>query len=343
MKRTVLVMGMCISLFCCKPKEEKPTDMTEQPEAKSIGSLEKIDPEFATLISDSAKIEIVAEGYDWSEGPVWIKEKNMLLFSDVPKNTVYKWTADKGAEVFLKPSGYTGTGEYSREPGANGLTLSPDGKLVLCQHGDRRVAQLDASFDAPESKFITLSDNYQGKKLNSPNDVVFRSNGDFFFTDPPYGLPNQENDSSKEIKFQGVFKVSKGKTSLVTDSLTRPNGIAFLKGESTLLVANSDPEKATWYAFDLDAKDKVTNARIFHDATPQSKAGDKGLPDGLRVDKNGNVFATGPGGIWVFNASGKLLGKIRITEATSNCALADDDKTLYITADMYLVRVRLRD
>jgi gluconolactonase len=344
MKRNVFLLGMCISLFCCKPNEEKTTDMTEQqPAAKSIGSLEKIDPEFNNLISDSAKIEIVAEGYDWSEGPLWIKEKNMLLFSDVPKNTVYKWTADKGAEVFLQPSGYTGSGHYSGEPGANGLTLSNDGKLVLCQHGDRRVAQLDASFDAPESKFITLSDNYKGKKLNSPNDVVFRSNGDLFFTDPPYGLPQQENDSSREIPFQGVYKVSKGKTSLVTDSLTRPNGLAFLKGEKTLLVANSDPEKATWYAFDFDAKDNVTNARIFHDATPLSKAGDKGLPDGLRVDGNGNVFATGPGGIWVFNASGKLLGKIRITEPTSNCALADDDKTLYITADMYLVRVRLRD
>jgi gluconolactonase len=317
--------------------------MSEQKSNEGIGSFEKIDPEFSTIVSDNATLEVIAEGYEWSEGPVWVAEKNMLLFSDVPKNTVYKWTEEKGAEVFLTPSGFSGEGQYSNEPGANGLTLTAEDKLILCQHGDRRVVQLDASWDNPQPKFITISDNYQGKKLNSPNDVIVRSNGDIFFTDPPYGLPQQAEDPSREIPFQGVYKVSNDTTTLITDSLTRPNGLAFLKGEKTLLVANSDPEKATWYAFDLDEKDSVVNARIFHDATPQSKAGERGLPDGLRVDKNGNVFATGPGGIWVFNASGKVLGKIKISQATSNCALADDDKTLFITADMYLVKVKLRD
>ena len=314
-----------------------------QKETKTIGSIERIDPALDAIIQNDPKVEVIADGFEWSEGPVWIKEKNMLLFSDVPTNTIYKWTAEKGKEVYLTPSGYTGTEKhYSNEPGSNGLTLSGEGKLVLCQHGDRRVVLMDAPLNAPEPKFITLADNYQGKKLNSPNDAVFRSNGDLFLTDPPYGLPKQENDSSREIPFQGVFKVSNGVVSLITDSLTRPNGIAFFPGEKTLIVANSDPAKATWYAFDLLENDSIANARIFYDATENAKT-EKGLPDGLRIDKQGNVFASGPGGIWIFNKEGKVLGKIKISEATSNCVLADDDKTLYATCDMYVVRIKLRD
>lgn len=309
----------------------------------SIGSFEKHDDAFDDIVSETASIDIIAEGFKWSEGPVWVADHNMLLFSDVPQNTVYKWTKENGAEVYLTPSGYTGEGHYSKEPGANGLTINQDGKLVLCQHGNRQMAIMDAPLNAPVPKFITVSDHYSGKKLNSPNDAAFRSNGDLFFTDPPYGLPKQANDPTRELSFNGVFKVSNGTTTLITDSLTKPNGIAFLKGERTLLVANSDPAKAAWYAFDLDENDSVTNARIFYDATANVQAGEKGLPDGFKVDKSGNVFATGPGGIWIFNATGKVLGKIKITEPTANCAFADDDKTLYITANMYLVRVKLRN
>jgi gluconolactonase len=309
----------------------------------NIGSIERLDSAVNEILGRQPRIEIIGEGYKWSEGPVWVASENMLLFSDVPNNIVHKWTEAKGVENYLTPSGYTGTGAYSNEPGSNGLTLSPDGKLVLCQHGDRKVVYMDAPFDNPQPKFVTLTDNYQGKKLSSPNDVVFRSNGDMFFTDPPYGLPKQAEDPTKEIPHNGVYKVSGGTTSLIVDSLTRPNGIAFMKGEKTLLVANSDPEKVRWYAFDLDEKDSVINSRIFYDATPESKAGDHGLPDGLRVAKSGHVFATGPGGIWIFDEKGKVLGKIRINQPTSNCALSADEKTLFITANMYLVRVNLRD
>lgn len=323
-------------LFSCKTSDKK-TD-------ESIGSFESMDPAFSSIVSSNASIEILGKGYEWSEGPVWVPEQKMLLFSDVPNNVVHKWAEGKEVEVYLTPSGYTGSVEnYSGEPGSNGLTISPDGKLVLCQHGDRRVAQMDADLSSPQAKFITLSDNYEGKKLSSPNDVAFRKNGDMFFTDPPYGLPNQAEDSTKETAHNGVYKMSGGKTTLLVDSLTRPNGIAFLPGEKTFLVANSDPEKAHWYAFDLDENDSVTNARIFYDATPSSRAGDKGLPDGLKVDEKGNVFATGPGGIWVFNSEGKALGRIKLTEAAANCALTEDGKTLFVTADMYLLRVRLRD
>ncbi len=331
MKNTVYVLAFAMLTSC------------SQKEMKTIGTIERIDPALDAIIQGSPQVEVIAEGFKWSEGPVWIKEQNMLLFSDVPNNIVYKWTAEKGKETYLTPSGYTGTLEhYSNEPGSNGLTLNSDGKLVLCQHGDRRVVMMDASIDSPQPKFITLVDNYQGKKLNSPNDAVFRSNGDLFFTDPPYGLPKQENDSSRETSFQGVYKVSNGVASLITDSLTRPNGIAFLKGEKTLLVANSDPAKAIWYAFDLLENDSVANARIFYDASEFTKT-EKGLPDGFKVDKHGNVFASGPGGIWIFNSDGKVLGKIKISEPTSNCALADDDKTLYATCNMYVVRIKLRD
>jgi gluconolactonase len=231
---------------------------------------------------------------------------------------------------------------YSEEPGSNGLLLNSEGKLVLCQHGDRRVALMDAPIPTPKATFITIADNFEGKKLNSPNDAVFNSKGDLFFTDPPYGLPNKAEDSTKETPFQGVYKVNNSTLKLICDSLSRPNGIALFPGEKTLLVANSDPEKAVWYAFDLAENDSVTNARIFYDATA-NVAKEKGLPDGLKIDKQGNVFATGPGGVWVFNTDGKVLGKIKIPEPTSNCAFSPDEKTLYVTADMYVVRVKLRD
>ena len=330
MSRILLIIIMSI-LLSCNNKNYKP-----------IGTIERIDASLNDIISENAKAEIIAEGFDWSEGPLWIEDQKMLIFSDVPQNTIYKWTEEKGKEVYLRPSGYTGTIPRGGEMGSNGLTLSKDGKLVLCQHGNRQMALMDADLGSPKPNFKTIADNYQGKKLNSPNDAVYRSNGDLFFTDPPYGLLKNVDDSSKELPFQGVYKVSaSGEIKLVTDSLTRPNGIAFMPGEKTLLVANSDQDKKVWYAFDLDTNDSLINPRIFYSAQ-SSPATDKGLPDGMKIDKNGNVFATGPGGVWIFNKEGKLLGKIKLTEATSNCAFSPDQKTLYITNDMYVLRVKLR-
>jgi len=330
------IMKFCfvalVAITSCKSNEEK-----------SIGTFDRIDPEFNSLVSENAKVEIIAEGFKWSEGPVWVDQYNMLLFSDVPNNIIHKWTEEKGLETYLTPSGFSGTKSLSKEPGSNGLTLSKDGKLTLCQHGDRRVALMNAPLDAPTPNFISIAANYNGKKFNSPNDAAYRSNGDIFITDPPYGLPNQENDSTKETPYQGVYKASTdGKVTLLVDSLTRPNGIAFLPGEKTFIVANSDPAKAIWYAFDLAENDSVMNPRIFYNATSFTKE-EKGLPDGFKVDKQGNIFATGPGGIWVFNKEGKVLGKIKITEPTSNCALANDDKTLFVTANMYVLRIKLRE
>jgi gluconolactonase len=310
---------------------------------KKIGSLERLDPALDNIIDSTARAEIIAEGYEWSEGPLWVESHKMLLFSDVPRDTVFKWTESKGKEVYLTPSGYTGSVKRGGEMGSNGLLLDKDGNLVLCQHGNRQMAKMDAPLDKPAPNYISLANNYKGKKLNSPNDAIYNSKGELFFTDPPYGLEKQANDPKKEIPFQGVYKVkTNGEVVLVTDSLTRPNGIAFLPDEKTLIVANSDPGKPHWYAFDIGENDTFSNGRIFYSAADHKKD-EKGLPDGFKVDKNGTIFATGPGGIWILSREGKLLGKYRLQDAASNCAFSADEKTLFITNDGYVLRLKLRD
>lgn len=314
---------------CAAPKERK-----------LVGSVEKFDPALDQLIAPDAQAEIIGEGFEWSEGPVWVESEKMLLFSDVPKNIIYKWTEEKGIETWLNHSGYTGSVPRGGEPGSNGLTLTNEGQLVLCQHGDRRVALLTSSWKEPKPEFKTIADNYQGKKFDSPNDLVFDKQGNLFFTDPPYGLLKHDKDSSKQIPFQGVYKVkSDGTVILLVDSLTRPNGIALSPDEQTLYVANSDPAKPMWYSFKIKG-DSLTEAKVFY--TAPVGEGEKGLPDGFRVDKKGNLFATGPGGIWIFSPEGKALGRIKLPEATANCAFSSDGKTLYATSDMYLLRVMLQ-
>ncbi len=337
MNKFGLLAGIVILVACNNNNPSSADNMTKK--YQTIGTIEQTDPSFASLTAVSTPVEIIAEGHKWTEGPLWLESDKTLLFSDIPPNKIFKWTEEKGEELYLTPSGYTDTIPRGGEPGSNGLLLNKDNKLVMCQHGDRRMAWMDAPLNAPAPRFVTIADKYQGKKLNSPNDAVFRSNGDLFFTDPPYGLAH---DSLKELTFQGVYKVAGGQVTLLTDTLTRPNGIAFLNNEKTLIVANSDPDKAIWYLFDLGENDVLTNPRILHDATPESKAGAKGLPDGLKVDKKGNIFATGPGGVYIFNAAGKIIGKFRIPEPCSNIALADNDQTVYITANMYVLRVKLK-
>src|SRR5579864_1933105 len=226
----------------------------------TIGTIERQDPRFDTLIPRGAAMEKLADGFTWSEGPVWIARGKYLLFSDVPENTVFKWQEGAGIGVFLKPSGYTGDAPRGGEPGSNGLVLDPSGRLVLCQHGDRRVARLD------DHHFTTLADRYQGKRLNSPNDGVFKSNGDLYFTDPPYGLPKLNDDPAKELDFSGVFRLSSnGELTLLTKEMTFPNGIAFAPDEKTLYVANSDPKKAIWMAFEVKDDGKLGHGRVFAD------------------------------------------------------------------------------
>jgi gluconolactonase len=303
----------------------------------TLGKIIKYDNALDKLIAPDAKIEVLASGYVWTEGPVWVKNGNYLLFSDVPANTIFKWKESEGVSVFLKPSGYTGTGVYSNEPGSNGLIINQKGELVACEHGDRRVSAMPLSNGGKR----TLVDNFEGKKFNSPNDVVQHSSGAYYFTDPPYGLPKQEKDLGIELPF-GVYRIgTDGKVSQVISDLTRPNGLAFSPDEKILYVAQSDPERAFIMAYPVQADGNLGKGKVFYDATPAVKEGKlMGLPDGLKIDKQGNIFTTGPGGVLVISPEAKLLGIINTGEATANCAWGDDGSTLYITADMYLCRIK---
>ncbi len=307
-----------------------------------VGSVERLDPALDALVPPGAALEILADGFDWTEGPVWVPEGGYVLFSDIPPNAIFKWKEGEGAGLYLKPSGYTADAPRGGEVGSNGLLLDAEGRLVLCQHGDRRLARMDAPLEAPAPRFTTLAGAYEGKRLNSPNDAVFHSSGALYFTDPPYGLEKQVDDPAKELPFQGVYRLAPdGTVTLLTDGLSRPNGIAFSPDERTLYVANSDPERAVWMAYDVQADGSLARGRVFFDATSMVREGKKGLPDGLKVDQAGNLFATGPGGVFVFSPEGRHLGTLNTTQATSNCAFGDDGSTLYITADRYLLRIRL--
>jgi gluconolactonase len=309
---------------------------------ESAARIERLDPALDRLIAPDAKVETLAKGYDWVEGPVWAKSGGFLLFSDVPQNVVYRWKAGEGVREYLKPSGYTGTTPRGGEMGSNGLTIDRDGRLVLCQHGDRRVARMEAPLDRPTPVFTTLADRYEGKRFHSPNDLVFKRNGDLYFTDPAYGLEKQYDDPGREMDWYGVYRRDRnGRVALLTREMTRPNGIAFSPDEGVLYVAQSDPAAAIWRAFEVKADGALGASRVFFDATAMAKTR-QGLPDGMKVDAEGNLFATGPGGVLIFSPAGRHLGTILTGQATSNCAFGDDGRTLYITADMYLMRVRLK-
>lgn len=307
---------------------------------RTLGKIEVYDPAMEKLIDKTSNIEILADGFTWTEGPVWIgtATDGHLLFSDIPRNSIFRWKQGDGVSLFMNPSGYTGVTYYGLEPGSNGLLLDKDRNLVLCEHGDRRVSVL-----TPGGGKRTLADNYQGKRLNSPNDAVLKSNGDLYFTDPPYGLPMRENDPRRELDHFGVYRISHetGELTLLTTQLQRPNGIAFSPDEKILYVAQSDPKNAIWMAFDVQADGTVGAGRVLYDVT--SQVGQlPGLPDGMSVDQLGNLWASGPGGIFVISADGKPLGRITTGQKTSNCCFGEDGSSLFITADMFLCRVRTK-
>jgi len=313
--------------------------MAEKPAAlpKTIGEIERLDPAFDKLVGAGAKIEVLAGGYEWSEGPVWLPKEQKLLFNDIPANQVIQWTASEGASVFKSKVGYSGKKPFTGgEPGANGLMLDSKGRLYLCCHGDRCVKRM-----TKKGKFKTVVSEYEGKRLNSPNDLAFHSNGDLYFTDPPYGLPKRYDDPARELDFCGVYRLGAKdkKLTLLTKEMTRPNGIAFSPDEKTLYVAQSDPAAAIIKTFPVKEDGTLGPGKLFYDATKW--VGKRpGLPDGMAIDEHGNVWATGPGGVLVFNPKGKLLGRISTGEKTANCTFGADGKTLFITADMYLCRVK---
>jgi gluconolactonase len=309
-------------------------------ETKPPGAtIEFVSDELAKVINKDAKVEIVADGFQFTEGPLWVEKEKMLLFSDVPGNTIYKWTEAKGKEVYIKPAGYTAPESRGGFMGPNGLALSTDGKLLICQHGDRRVARMDAPLNAPKASFVSVAAEYNGKKINSPNDLIVMPNGDVYFTDPAYGFERGANDPKKELTFQGVYKVNKaGQITLLVDSIEAPNGIGLMPDKKTMIVSNSDGRKKRWYAYDVASNGSLSNGRVFFDVSSERGAGGC---DGLKIDKQGNLFATGPGGVYIINKSGKLIGRIRNIPA-ANLAFTPDEKTLFITAGNNLLRVKLR-
>lgn len=306
-------------------------------------SIEILADEALELIDPNAEIAIIGQGFTWTEGPLWIANGEYLLFSDIPKNKVFKIDAEGKTSEYLYPSGYLGKGSYGDEPGSNGLLLSPDGELVLLQHGERRVVQMKTSVNDAKPEYETLVDNYDGKRFNSPNDGVFDADGNLYFTDPPYGLPKKMDDPTKELDFQGVYCLKTTGELILVDTLTRPNGIALSTEGSQLYVAVSDPEHAVWYRYDITNPGKAVNKQLFFDVTGLvGKEGQQGLPDGMKMHAKGYLFATGPGGLWIFNPDAKPIARIYTGEATSNCAFTADQKTLFMTADDYVLRVGLK-
>ena len=299
-------------------------------------SIERLEPAFDKLIPPGAQIEKCAEGFNWSEGPAWFQ--NAIVFSDVPENIIYKWApGDKTtAAVFMKPSGMLTPREGFREQGSNGLGVDREGRLLICQHGERRVARVEK-----DGTQTSLADKFEGKRFNSPNDLALRKNGDIYFTDPPYGLDKLNDSPLKELPFNGVFRIAAdGKVTAVVKDLTFPNGIALSPDEKILYVAVSDPKHTNLMAYDVQPDGSVTNGREFFDATEAQKPGLKGGCDGMKVDAAGNIFTTGPGGVLVISPAGKHLGTLLTGQQTGNCAWGDDGSTLYICADMYLCRVK---
>lgn len=306
---------------------------------KTIGTIKKENAALGSLISPDAVIEILSDGFDWSEGPVWINDGDYLLFNDIPANTMYKWSEEEGLSVYLRPAGYAvGINPLGEEVGSNGLYINPvNNQLIMCDHGNRCLAQLNR--DNWIKKVIV--DRFESKRLNSPNDLAIRSDGHIYFTDPPYGLKGQDDNPAKELKYNGVFHVSpQGRISLITKGLSRPNGIILSPDEKKLYVANSGDD-AIWMVFDVAIDGSTSNGRIFFDASDIRSSGKRGGCDGMTVDSNGNLYATGPGGVLVITSGGKLLGTIETGTATSNCCFGGKNgDELYITADMYLCRVK---
>lgn len=292
--------------------------------AQNESNIVRTDAGLDAILPSDAKIEKVAGGFSFTEGPVWFKE-GYLLFSDIPRSKIYKWTANGDTSVFIHPSGKS-----------NGLTYDKQGRLVLCEHENRCISRVDKN-----GKRTVLVDNYQGRKLSSPNDLVIHSSGAIYFTDPPWGLPKNDDDPAKEVPFNGVYRFYNNKLTVVDSTLFRPNGIAFSPDEKYLYIGEFDGKKEVWYQYELKKDGLATNKKLFFDASSHPV---RGNPDGMKVDVKGNLYCTGPGGLWIFSPQGKQLGLIQLPELPSNCAWGSSDgKTLYMTARTGLYRIKLNN
>ncbi len=301
-----------------------------------VGQIERLDPGLDALIARTAQVELLDVGFAWSEGPVWVAQEDCLLFSDIPRNAIMRWNEAYGTRIWMQPSGYTGVDHYGKEPGSNGLTLDRDGCLLACEHGDRRISRL-----TPGGGKVTIVDQYHGKRLNSPNDLVLTSSGDLYFTDPAYGLPGRYEDPTQELPFCGVYLVRAGtrEAILVSDALKHPNGVALTPDEQFLYVTQSDRNAAFVMRYPRLEDGTLDKATVLVDLTRHS-AEELGAPDGIKVDANGNLFTTGPGGVWVLRPDGHVLGRIVTGRRIANLCWGGDSSDLYLCSTDYLCRVR---
>ncbi len=307
------------------------SNAVSQTSAAGAGTLIRIDPAMDALVPANARIEKLSGGFAFTEGPVWHRRFGHLMFSDLRSNAIHIWDDAEGLSTFMQPV-FEGESETS-SVGSNGLNIDSQGRLILMEHGNRRVSRME------NGNTVVLADNYQGKRLNSPNDSAYRSDGWLYFTDPPYGLAGLEDDPARELDFNGIYRLSPdGELELLESGQTRPNGIAFSPDERTLYVANSDAENKVWMAYVVRDDGTLGTGRVFFDVNDQNETG---AADGLKVDVDGNLFATGPGGVWIFDANGKHLGTIKPDEVPANVAWGDDGSTLYMTARSGLYRIRL--
>ena len=331
------VAVFCVSLLvlasfggCGGSQPEQTADTT--PTDTGAGSVLRVDPALDAIVPADYHIEKLSDGFAFTEGPVWVREGSYLLFSDLRSNRIHKWDPAEGLSTFMDPV-FEGDSE-GRSVGSNGLNIDSEGRLILLEHGNRRVSRIEA-----DGSLTVLVDNYQGRRLNSPNDSAIRSDGWLYFTDPSYGLAGLEDDPARELDFNGIYRLSPdGELELLERNQSRPNGIAFSPDERTLYVANSDASNKVWMVYDVQEDGTLADGRVFFDVNSEDS---EGAADGLKVDVAGNIFATGPGGVWIFDSTGTHLGTIQPDEVPANVAWGDDGSTLYMTARTGLYRIAL--
>ena len=327
MKKNLIAFVPVLFMAGCSPAP------APAPAPPAPGTIVRLDPAFDALLAKDAQVEKLAGDFKFLEGPLW-RPSGVLWFSDLKNNAVEQWSPDGKVTELIRPGGYDGFSlPADGYNGPNAMVAGENGTVLLCQHGYRRIVRI-------EKNMLTtvVVDNFEGKKLNSPNDLIYRTDGSLYFTDPPYGLPKGDTDPGKELPFNGVYKLTKGKLTAIVKDLKFPNGLAFTPDEKQLYVDNSDTDHRFWMKYDVQPDGTVKNGKVFADVTSEK---DAGVPDGMKVDSLGNVWATGPAGIWVFSPDGKHLATIRMSEQPANLAWGDtDNKTLFITATTGLYRLR---
>jgi gluconolactonase len=330
LKAAVVSAALCFAIGCSKTSTPaaSPTEGSN-----STAEVVRLDPAVDALVPQDAKVEKVASGFAFTEGPLW-RPGMGLWFSDLTGDVVRQWSPDGKVIQILHPMGFPQEMWGGRGlVGPNAMVADKDGAILLCEHANRRIVRITA-----DMLITVLVDRYQGKRLNSPNDLVYRSDGSLYFSDPPYGLPKENSDPAKELPFNGVFRFSNGKLQVIIKDLNLPNGIAFSPDQKTLYVSNSDPAHKIWMMYDVAADGTVKNGRLMADATSDPGSGN---PDGMKLDANGNIYGAGPGGLWIFSPTGKHIGTVKMPEVVSNCTWGDDGKSLYITARTSVYRIRL--